>query len=63
VGGIRPQTGGNDSTLVYGNDSEYGALTVIVDSKKRTIVANYFCAVSQSGNVNTHLRHTFTVNY
>ncbi len=63
VGGIRPQTGGNDSTLVYGNDSEYGALTVIVDSKKRTIVANYFCAVSQSGNVDTHLRHSFTVNY
>jgi predicted phosphodiesterase len=63
VGGIRPGSGGNGGSLVYGNDTEYGALNVIVDSNKRTIVANYFCAVSESGNVGTHLRHTFTLNY
>lgn len=63
VSGIRPGSGGNGGTLIYGNDTEYGALTVIVDSKNKKITGNYYCAVSQSDKVATNLRHTFTVDY
>ncbi|MDX1908166.1 MAG: metallophosphoesterase [Bacteroidia bacterium] len=63
VGGIRPGSGGNGGTLVYGNDTEYGAMTIMVDNNTKTITAAYYCAVSQTDVVATHLRHTFSIGY
>lgn len=63
VGGIRSYAKGNQGNLIYGNDSDYGALTIIVNNIKKTIQGNYYGAISNTDKVGTKLLDSFTINY
>ncbi len=62
-GGIHRNSNGHGAKLIYGNDTDFGALTVIVDNKNKKITGNYYGAISTSEKIDTLLLDSFEIDY